>query len=126
MRKINFKGNLEPQVYKGLCSFKNTYKFKIDYETEEIEYKLIKTYVPDFIITFKDGRKIYIEAKGYLRPENRAQLLAVKRDNPDMDIRIIFQVDNKLNKKARMRYSDWATKNGFPFAIGVVPKEWFE
>jgi hypothetical protein len=123
---MDFKSKLEPQVFKGLAAYAGHCKFKIDYETEKLPYTINKTYIPDFVLTFKDGHKIYIEAKGYLRPENRAQLLSVKYHHPDIDLRIVFQQDNKLNKNARMRYSDWATKNGFPFTIGVIPKEWFQ
>jgi predicted nuclease of restriction endonuclease-like RecB superfamily len=121
-----FKGKLEPQVYKGLRSFAGPNKFTIEYESEELEYKIVRVYIPDFVLEFKDGRKIYIEAKGWLRPDDRDKLIAVKRDHPELDIRIIFQADNKLNKRARMRYSDWAAKHGFPFAVGEIPKEWFE
>jgi len=125
-RKKAFKGSLEPQVYKGLRAFQGANKFKIDYETETIKYRLEKTYIPDFIITFKDGRKIYIEAKGFLRPENRAQLLAVKSQYPDIDLRLVFERDNKLRRTSTTRYSDWATQKGFKFSIGNIPSEWFE
>lgn len=125
-RKKQFKGSLEPQVFKGIKSHFGVSKFQCRYEPEEIEYTLKKTYIPDFVIEFKDGRKLYIEAKGFLRPEDRAKLLAVKAQHPDMDIRIIFERDNKLSRTSRTRYSDWATKSGFPFSIGSVPREWFE
>lgn len=46
----------------------------------------------------------------------------VKEQNPELDIRLVFQNDGKVGK--RMRYSDWADKYGFPFAIGRVPKDW--
>lgn len=120
-----FKGDLEPQVYKGLRAFQGRNKYTIEYETEEIQYVLKRTYIPDFILSFKDGRKMYLEVKGFLRPDDQAKLRSVKEQNPDLDIRIIFGKDNKLNKKSRMRYSDWANKYGFPFSIGTIPEDWF-
>ncbi len=121
-----FKGSFEPQVYKALKYFRNMFKFKMEYESEQLPYTLHRKYNPDFIIKLKDGRKIYIEVKGYLRSDDRAKLLAVKRDNPDIDLRIVFQKNNKLNKRSRTYYSDWAERHDLPFAIGEIPKEWFK
>lgn len=129
MPKVNvdkMKSTLEPKVYKNIKALVSHQKAKVEYEPEEIEYTLSKVYVPDFVITFKDGRKIYIEAKGYLRPENRAQLLSVKSQYPDMDLRLVFERDNKLSKTSRTRYSDWAGKHGFMYCVGTIPEEWFE
>lgn len=124
-RKMKFKGSLEPQVFKGIKSYSGEGKFKVEYEPDHIEYTLTKEYIPDFRIEFKDGRVMYIEAKGFLRPEDRAKLLAVKAQHSDIDIRIIFERDNKMSRTSKVRYSDWATKHGFPFSIGTVPRSWF-
>jgi hypothetical protein len=95
------------------------------YESEALKYVLYKTYTPDFVFTRKDGTKLYIEVKGYLRPEDRTKMIAVKALNPDLDIRFFFPVDNKLRKGSKSRYSDWCQKHGFPYAIGRIPKNWF-
>ena len=120
------KSNLELQVLKGLKSYSGKNKYTIEYETENLDYKLLKHYVPDFILKFKNGRKIYIEVKGYLRSEDRTKLLAVKESHPQLDLRIIFAKDNKLNSRSRTRYSDWATRNNFVFSIGTIPEKWFQ
>ena len=93
---------------------------------DKIPYYLVKQYIPDFSITFKDGRILYIEAKGWLRSEDRTKMIAVKKANPDLDIRLLFQNDNKLNKNSKSRYSDWAAKHGFPFAFKHVPIDWLQ
>jgi len=49
----------------------------------------------------------------------------VREQYPDLDIRIFFHKDNKLNAKSNVRYSEWATKYGFIWAVGVIPEEWF-
>lgn len=99
----------------------------IEYETEKLSYSIPSNYVPDFIITFKDGTKIYIECKGYFKYSDREKMLAVKRDHPDLDIRFLFYGDSpsKLGKGSKTKPSEWADKHGFPWAVGEIPKEWF-
>jgi hypothetical protein len=53
-------------------------------------------------------------------------MLAVKESHPDKDIRFVFQANNKIHPKSVTRYSDWAEKHGFKYAIGEAPKDWFE
>lgn len=127
-KQDNFKSPLEYNVYRYLKTKKNDVntKYKIEYETEKLSYILSRNYVPDFILSFDDGRKIYIETKGYFRSEDRAKLLAVRDANPEVDLRILFAKDNKLNGKSRSRYSDWAKRHNFQYAIGTFPVEWFE
>lgn len=98
----------------------------IGIESHDIPYTLVKNYIPDLVLCFPDGRILYIEVKGWLRPEDRAKMIAVKRCNPQLDIRFIFASDNKLHSKAKSRYSDWCNKHGFPYSIGEVPKEWLK
>ena len=98
--------------------------FRLFYERDRFPYTLKRRYTPDFIIERPDGTVTYIEAKGYLRPSDRAKLLAVLRDNPDIDLRILFKQNHTLSKGSRNRYSDWATKHNIPFAIGEVPNHW--
>lgn len=94
-------------------------KLKVSYETEKLPYILRRNYIPDFIVKTKAGKKIYIEAKGYLRPEHKSKLVAVKQQHPDIDLRIVFYSMSKKN-------SNWAIKHKIPYAIGTVPKDWFD
>jgi len=122
----NMKSSLERNVYKDLLALKGREQLKISYESDKIPYFIEHKYIPDFTVEFKDGRIMYIEAKGWLRSEDRSKMIAVKRANPELDIRILFQNDNKLNKNSKSRYSDWANKNGFPFALKNIPEDWLE
>lgn len=124
--KHGLRSGLELLILKALRQLQRVIKFALGYETEKFEYTLSRRYTPDFTVTLADGRRFFIEVKGYLRPEDRAKLLAVKRDNPNIDLRLIFGRDNPLRKGAVMTYSQWATKNNIPYAIGTPPKEWFE
>lgn len=91
-------------------------KTDVKYEPEKIPYVLAGHYTPDFVITTASG-KLYIEAKGYFRPEHKRKMAAVKKQHPDKDIRIVFMKKNKSNIK-------WAEKHGFRYAIGFIPEDW--
>ena len=108
------RNKFEIKTYKWL----RRRKAKFTYETERIPYLLARHYIPDFIIQTKLG-KIYVECKGYLRPEDKAKLVAVKRLNPQIDLRIVFYSANKRNIK-------WAEKIGIRYAIETIPKEWLD
>lgn len=95
-------------------------KVKFTYETERIPYILARHYVPDFIIQTKLG-KVYVECKGYLRPEDKSKLRAVKRQNPQIDLRILFYGGTTLRERNQIK---WAERNGFRYAIETLPKEW--
>lgn len=77
-------------------------------------------YLPDFRL--KNG--LLIEAKGRLTQKDRTKLLRIKEQHPDIDIRLIFQYDNKLTTASKTRYSEWATKHGFTWAMKKIPVEW--
>lgn len=79
------------------------------------------TYTPDFQLR---SRSWLIEAKGLLDFSARTKMLHVKASNPDADIRLVFQRDNPIYKGSKTKYSDWASKHGFPWAIGDIPEEW--
>ena len=89
---------------------------KFKYESERLLYVLGGTYCPDFVIDTPTG-KLYIETKGYLRPEDKRKLVAVKKCNPSCDIRIVFYAE-------RPKQIKWALKNGFKYAISTIPKDW--
>lgn len=117
------KNPSEERLYKKLKKLSGK---RVSYETEKIDYVVSKTYIPDFPLRKKDGTLMFIEYKGYLRPSDRAKMIAVKKCNPNLDIRIVFARDNYLTKRKKSRYSDWARSNGFPCSIGTVPKEWVD
>lgn len=108
------RNKFEQKIHQQLKKSKVPFK----YESEKLPYILSKHYIPDFILTTPLG-KVYIECKGYLRPEHKAKLVAVKKQYPSKDIRILFYSPNKS-------YIKWAIKNGFIYAIGEIPDEWFE
>ena len=125
VRKGELKSTLERNTLLRLRSLTKRRKITVDYETSVLPYTIRKHYIPDFTCIFPNGRVIFIEAKGWFRPEDRTKMLAVKEANPHLDIRMVFPSNNKLNSKSKTRYSDWCTKHGFMYCIGEIPKEWF-
>jgi hypothetical protein len=96
---------------------------KLEYEPKDAIIGWIpkpKKYLPDFRL--KNG--IIIEVKGRLTVFDRVKHLSVKEQHPEIDIRFVFQFDNKLTRTSKTRYSDWAKKHGFQYAFGEIPKEW--
>jgi hypothetical protein len=89
---------------------------KYSYETTQIPYILNGTYNPDF--TLSNG--ILIEAKGLLDRESKRKMAAVK----ELDIRFVFYQADKKIPGSKQTHGVWATKNGFPWADGSIPKEW--
>ncbi len=127
--KKTCRSNFEFQVYKAL-KHELPRGAELEYESEKLPYIIESTYCPDFVITKRDGSKIYIEAKGLGRmggfdDDARRKMTIVKTTYPELDIRIVFQKDGPLRKGMKMRASDWAQKYKFVHAFGVIPKEWF-
>jgi len=90
------------------------------YEAIKIPYSINGKYKPDFKIETKKGKTLYLEFKGFLKYEDRRKLVAVKKCNPNVDLRLVFQ--NKISDKNKR----WATKNGFLYAEKSIPKEWLK
>lgn len=110
--KLKLRNQFEKRIYQQLKRAKTRFK----YESEKIPYVLAGHYIPDFIIETCSG-KVYVEAKGYLRPEHKRKMVAVKRQHPNLDIRMLFYSRSKQNIK-------WAERNSFRWAIEKIPKEW--
>ena len=97
---------------------------QFEYETLKLNYTLSANYYPDFILP----NGVIMEAKGYFKPEDRRKMLAVKKQHPDLDIRLVFQAPgNTLTKTSQTTYAKWAEKNGFLWAPSHdIPPEWFD
>lgn len=103
-----FEKKIELQLKRAKCVF--------TYETEKIPYVLAGHYIPDFILQTPLG-KVYIEAKGYFRPEHKRKMAAVRKQHPNLDIRLLFYSRSETNIR-------WAERYNFKYAIDKIPKEW--
>lgn len=128
-RGLTLHSDLELDVVKELFKARRKLKkaFDFGYETEVLPYTISGEYNPDIILENKEtGIKIYVECKGYLDEPTKKKMLAVRRCHPDIDIRFLFEKNNKVRANSKMRYTDWAERNGFNgAAVGnEIPVEW--
>jgi len=90
------------------------------YEKVRIPYVIHGWYIPDFIVDLhlfpSEDKRLYIEQKDTYGQSIKRKMVAVRRCNPTLDIRLVFYAHNK-------KYIKWAEKNGFPWAVGEIPKE---
>lgn len=113
----NYRSGLEERIAKKFDKDNVTYL----YETKAYKYVLESKYTPDFFLP----NGIIIEAKGFFKPSDRRKSIAVAKQNPDLDIRFIFQRNNTLSKNSKTTYGDWCDKHGFPWCIYPnIPTEW--
>ena len=83
------------------------------YESEKLDYTIEHTYTPDFVLP----NYTYIEAKGYWSAADRRKILNVKKANPEVDLRMVFQSPyNKINKKSKTTYAMWCEKHDIPWS----------
>ena len=120
MPTSKYRSKLEAQIASHLTRG----GVQFGYESMSFPYVKECRYTPDFFLP----TGIIIEAKGWFRSEDRSKLLAVKAQNPGLDIRLVFQnAKNRLNKNSKTSYADWATKHGFKFADGGrIPADWIK
>ena len=105
-----------------LATLLTTLGISYEYESEKVSYTIQHHYTPDFVLT----NHTYLEAKGYWSPADRRKILAVKKDNPDMHLRMVFQAPyNKINKKSKTTYAMFCEKHDIPWtAYHDIPIEW--
>lgn len=101
------------------------------YEQRKLKYLpevKFRTYTPDFEFTSRSGKRIIVETKGYWTTTDRQKMLAVVKQHPDLDIRMVFQNPNaKIRKGSKTTYADWCQKFlGIPWAAKTIPIAWLE
>lgn len=109
------KNKFEEKIFRQLK--RNSCKF--EYEGEKLSYLISGHYTPDFVAQKKDGTVMYIETKGYLRPEHKRVMVAAKKLHPTIDLRILFY-------SHRVKDIKWAEKNKIPWSVDTLPKDWLD
>ena len=113
-----FRSGLEEQIAKLLTGLGVTY----EYESCKVPYIIQHHYHPDFILP----NHVYLEAKGYWSATDRRKIAAVKKDNPDLDIRMVFQSPyNKISKRSKTTYAQWCDRHDIPWThFHDIPLDW--
>jgi|TARA_E500000305_G_C3989303_1_gene221112 hypothetical protein len=99
-------------------------KIKFEYETTVIDYikpQTNHTYTIDF--TLPNG--ILVETKGRWVLEDRKKHLLIKKQHPELDIRIVFQSSKtKIRKGSKTTYGMFCDKHDIPWAEKTIPESW--
>lgn len=114
---IKFHSKFEAAVYTNAPSLVR----------EPLSLSYVKEYVPDFLMLARSGKAILIECKGHFPSNQRTKMIAVKKAHPDLDIRFLFvNASERLGKRSKQNYGQWATKNSFKWSEGTtIPKSWW-
>ena len=113
-----YRSQLEERVADLLIELGVTY----DYETTKIPYTIPHNYYPDFILP----NGIILECKGYWEASDRRKIKSVKEQNPDIDLRMVFQAPfNTISKKSKTTYAKWCEQHDIPWtSFKNIPLDW--
>ena len=113
-----FRSGLEERVADLLVELGVSY----EYESTKIPYVIQHNYTPDFILP----NGVYLECKGYWEPEDRRKIKNVKEQNPELDLRMVFQAPfNTISKKSKTTYAKWCERHDIPWtSFHNIPLEW--
>ena len=128
-KKNNYRNKFETNT----GAFLEEKGINFTYESEKLPYTVSAAYIPDFILTLRNGKRTYIETKGNGRSfdgASRRKLKAVKEQHPDIDLRLVFYSNGAIGQKrkdgSRLTQGEWAERNGFKWSIRTIPDEWLK
>lgn len=110
------------QFEERLGSFLDERDIAYEYETLTLGYTLEGKYKPDFILP----NGVVIEAKGFFRRSAQRTLRAIKKQHPNLDIRLVFYDWNKKVQGSNLTCKEWALKYNFKFSNKEIPNEWIK
>ena len=113
-----YRSGLEERVADLLSGLGVSY----EYESEKISYVIQHHYTPDFILP----NHTVLECKGYWDAADRRKIKKVKEDNPDLDLRMVFQSPyNTISKKSKTTYAQWCERHDIPWThFHDIPLDW--
>ena len=113
-----YRSGLEEKVADLLSELGISY----EYESKKIPYVIQHNYTPDFILP----NHVVLECKGYWEPADRRKIKTIVKDNPDIDLRMVFQSPyNTISKKSKTTYAKWCEKHDIPWtSYHDIPLDW--
>ena len=113
-----FRSGLEERVADLLVEL----GVKYEYETTKVPYVISHIYSPDFILP----NGVILECKGYWDAADRRKIKEVKKQHPDLDLRMVFQAPyNTISKKSKTTYAKYCEKLGIPWtSFANIPLKW--
>ena len=117
-KDTKFRSGLEEKVADLLSELGISY----EYESKKIPYVIQHHYTPDFILP----NHVILECKGYWDAADRRKIKTIVKDNPDIDLRMVFQSPyNTISKKSKTTYAQWCDNLGIPWtSFTNIPLDW--
>lgn len=104
-----FKSKFERRFAEHLAKL----RIKAEYEAARFPYTLDCVYNPDW----KLAGGVYLETKGNFKASERRKVLAVLKAHPKMDLRMVFQRNNRISKVSKTTYGSWCDKHGIRWSV---------
>ena len=118
--KHGYRSGFEHTVSKDLTEA----KVKFEYETTVISYTKPETH-HTYTIDFTLPNGILVETKGRWVIEDRKKHLLIKKQHPELDIRIVFMSGKtKIRKGSKTTYGMFCDKHGIQWAEKTIPESW--
>jgi len=101
-------------------------KVGIPFQYEEKKVQFIKparnaSYTPDFILP----NGVIVETKGRFVTEDRQKMILIRKQHPDLDIRMVFSNPNtRISKGSPTTYGMWCERHGFYYVKAPIPLAW--
>ncbi len=118
--RLGFRSGLEGRNAKHLEDL----GVPVLFETFKIRYAIptsLHWYTPDFRLP----NGILVETKGRWLMNDRAKMLFVKVQYPDLDIRMVFdRAKAPISPGAKTTCGEWAEKHNMRWAEKLIPAEW--
>ena len=113
-----FRSGLEEKVADLLVDL----GVKYEYESTKVSYVISHNYTPDFVLP----NGVWLETKGYWDSKDRNKIKSVIQQNPDIDLRMVFQAPfNTISKKSKTTYASWCEKNNIKWcSFSNIPITW--
>jgi hypothetical protein len=120
--KHGYRSGFEHKVSEQLTES----KIKFGYEDTVINYIKPETH-HKYTIDFRLPNGILVETKGRWVIEDRKKHLLIKKQHPELDIRIVFQsAKTKIRKGSKTTYGDYCDKHGIIWAEKKIPESWLK
>lgn len=101
------RNRLEEKVAKTLPA-------QYEYEAYSIPYTVTHQYIPDFV---DHAAKQIVEVKGRFTAIDRKKHLAIKQQQPQWRVTIVFQnPDAPITKGSKTTYAGWCDKHGIAWS----------
>jgi hypothetical protein len=118
--KHGYRSGFEHKVSEQLTE----QKIEFGYEDTTIEY-IIPERKSKYTVDFTLPNGILVETKGRWVAADRKKHLLIKKQHPELDIRMVFQNPKaKISKGSKTTYASYCDKHGIRWAEKQIPESW--